>query len=153
MILYIFDGLVTDCKVWVRHTLLCIYPADILTYKEGNLDIYLPVQVWLIIIFFVIIIYLKFLICNFHSSHSRPFTIFIVFFFTIYASEISIFLFLSSFVLSFSVLRIRIRWIPKILTSWIRIRKNMLIHGVKYYLNLNFWKKRDFKNFAICEWF
>ena len=57
MILYILDGLVTDCKAWVRHTLLFIYPADILTYKEGNLDIYLPVQVWLIIIFFVIIIY------------------------------------------------------------------------------------------------
>ena len=29
------------------------------------------------------------------------------------------------------VLRIRIRWIRKILASWIRIRKNMRIHGVK----------------------
>jgi len=31
-----------------------------------------------------------------------------------------------------SVLRIRIRWIRKILASWIRIRKNMRIQGVKY---------------------
>ena len=31
-----------------------------------------------------------------------------------------------------SVLRIRIRWIRKILASWIRIRKNMRIQGAKY---------------------
>ena len=30
-----------------------------------------------------------------------------------------------------AVLRIRIRWIRKILASWIRIRKNMRIHGSK----------------------
>ena len=30
-----------------------------------------------------------------------------------------------------AVLRIRIRWIRKILGSWIRIRKNMRIHGSK----------------------
>ena len=31
-----------------------------------------------------------------------------------------------------AVLRIRIRWIRKILASWIRIRKNIRIQGVKY---------------------
>ena len=29
-------------------------------------------------------------------------------------------------------IRIRIRWIRKVLASWIRIRKNMRIQGVKY---------------------
>ena len=59
---------------------------------------------------------------------------------------------------------IRIRWILKILASWIWIRKNMGIQGVKYQLktakkNLlrkpksDFWKKRDDENFLISEWF
>ena len=61
----------------------------------------------------------------------------------------------------FSVLRIRVRWIRKILASWIRIQ------GVKYQsktakkkkfftLKIQIWtveKKRDYKNVLISEWF
>ena len=65
---------------------------------------------------------------------------------------------------------LRIRWIRKILASWIRIRKNMRIHGSGskgvinqklpqkklFYSqkpNLNFWNKRDYKYFLISERF
>ena len=61
-----------------------------------------------------------------------------------------------------SVLRIRIRWIRKILASWIQIFKNIRIHGFRSNIeqklkkivssqnqNVNFWKKRDFK----ISWF
>jgi len=59
----------------------------------------------------------------------------------------------------FLVLRIRIRWIRKILASWIRIRKNMRIQGAKYQpktakktflllkLKSELLKKRDYKKF------
>ena len=63
-----------------------------------------------------------------------------------------------------AVLRIRIRWIRKILASWIRIRKKyaysqIRIQGLKFqskaakktFLLLKT-KKRDYKNFFISEW-
>ena len=59
----------------------------------------------------------------------------------------------------FSVLRIRIRWIRKIWASWIRIqwaKYQLKNEEKKFYTqnpNLNYWKKRDYKNFLISEWF
>ena len=61
----------------------------------------------------------------------------------------------------FSVLRIRVRWIRKILTSWIRIqgvkyqsktakKKTFLLLKSKFELLK---KKRDYKNVLISEWF
>ena len=69
-----------------------------------------------------------------------------------------------------TVLRIRIRWIRKILASWIRIRKNMRIQGSgSKGQNINqklqkknllskpkselLKKKKDYKNYLISEWF
>ena len=72
----------------------------------------------------------------------------------------------------YAVLRIRIRWIRNILApSWIRVQihKNMQIHGFgskgqnnnqklkkknvySQTPNLNYCKKRDYKNFMIFEW-
>ena len=65
-----------------------------------------------------------------------------------------------------AVLRIRIRWIRKILASWIRLRKNVRIHGFgskgqninqkKIYSrnpNLSCWNKERLEKFLISEWF
>ena len=62
------------------------------------------------------------------------------------------------------MLKSQIRWIRKILTSWIMIRRNRRIQGVKNQpnckklvysenANLNCWNRRDNEYFLISEWF